>query len=432
MKQKDLERYLKKCSIMLVLVNFNSYLGGGETLMVRMASYIKRCKRSYCMFCTENSYIYDDLCKNNISNIITIENDKVDFYYKKKEERTSILTEIIEKLPQTNEYSFVTFCMRDLYMVSQLAKKINNAKVCHLVLHYQDNLYVCQSLFDKIYKKLFHKERYSRVNQIKFNKSLFNMLCKSNAIIPMSDLMVSFWNKQFGINLKTENVVALPTYDFPEEKPAIPDNNHKILFIGRIVDFKIPGLCVMLNFINRHKEYSLTVVGNGDKHLIDDYIVKNQIDTSRIEFIGQVDYSQLGEIITKHSIGYAMGTSLIEICRYGLPSVMALSAPDHQLFKRDICGGLYANCVRGNVGDNLFAGESQEDQPLLENVMQELEKNYVGSAEACYNYIKRDYDFTSNIKKYLDIIDNAQITDFSRVEVPLSGKLRAYLRKIYK
>ena len=105
---------------MLVLVNFNSYLGGGETLMVRMASYVKNSNRSYCMLCTEQSYIYDDLRKNNVGNIITVQNDKADFYYKNAEERKVILSEIKDKLPQSSEYSFVTFCMRDLYMIIQL------------------------------------------------------------------------------------------------------------------------------------------------------------------------------------------------------------------------------------------------------------------------------------------------------------------------
>jgi glycosyltransferase involved in cell wall biosynthesis len=240
--------------------------------------------------------------------------------------------------------------------------------------------------------------------------------------------MVKFWNKRFEICLTNDNVVALPTYDFPEEKPAIPQNNHKILFIGRIVDFKIPGLCVMLNYINRHKEYSLTVIGSGDKKNIDEYIDKNNIDTSRIEFIGQVDYSKLGDIIKQHSIGYAMGTSVIEICRYGLPAIMALSTPEHQLFKKDICGGLYANCVRGNVGDNLFAGESEDEQPLLEDIMAELEQNYEASASACYEYIKNDYDFTRNIERYLSIIDNAKPVDFSDVAIPNASLLRRYLR----
>lgn len=423
------KRHFKKYKKMLVLINLNEYLGGGETLMVRMADYLQKGERPFCMICAEKGYIHDALRKKGVSNIITIDNENVDYYYENQEGRQAIIENLKKKLPKADSYAFVTFCMRDLYTISQLTKIVPNSKVCHLVLHYQDNLYVCQSVLDKAYKKIFHKERYSRKKHIEFNNGLFNRLCASNAIIPMSDLMVAFWNREFDIKLSSDCVVALPTYDFPAEKPSIPTNNHRILFIGRIVDFKIPGLCVMLNFINKHKEYSLTVIGSGDKAQIDNYIEKNSIDTSRIEFIGQVEYSKLGDIIKQHSIGYAMGTSVIEICRYGLPAVMALSSPDHQLFERDICGGLYANCVRGNVGDNLFAGEKQEDQPLLEDVMEELEKNYERSAESCYAYIKRDYDFSTNIEKYLKIIDKAKSTDFTDLNIPISGKFRAFLQK---
>lgn len=417
---------------MIVLVNLNSYLGGGETLMIRMAKFLQKGERRFSLVCAERSYIHDDLCKKGIDNIITIPNDMVDFYYQNREVRSSVINLFLSKLPQSDEYTFVTFCMRDLYTISQVVLNKKKAKVVHLTLHYQDNLYVCQSLLDKVVKNCFGRENYSRKNQISFNNSLFNKLCKNNAIIPMSDLMVKFWNKEFRINLSYDNVVALPTYNFPTEKPSVPENNHKIIFIGRIVDFKIPGLCVMLNFINKHKEYSLTVIGSGDTGLIDKYIKQNKIDKTRIEFIGQVDYSKLGEIIKQHSIGYAMGTSIIEICRYGLPAVMALSTPTHKLFKRDICGGLYANCVRGNVGDNLFAGESEDNQPLLELVMDNLEKNYDKSAQACYEYIKNDYDFTRNIEKYLTIIDNAGITDFSGIVIPQAGKLRRFLQKKFK
>ncbi|WP_276878933.1 glycosyltransferase [Bacteroides heparinolyticus] len=417
---------------MIILVNLNDYLGGGETLMVRMAEYLQKGSRQFYLICAENSYIRDDLEKKCINNIITVSNAIVDYYYNDNKERVALIKFLNSKLPENEECSFITFCMRDLYTISQLTKTRKKSKVVHLVLHYQENLYICQSLKDKIIKKLFGKELYSRREQIEFNNSLFNKLCENDAIIPMSDLMVKFWTKEFGINLSYDKVVALPTYDFSDKKPTILNNNHKVVFIGRIVDFKIPGLCVMLNFINKHKEYSLTVIGNGDKALIDKYIKKNNIDTSRIEFIGQVDYSKLGDVIKQHSIGYAMGTSVIEICRYGLPAIMALSAPTHQLFKRDICGGLYAGCVRGNVGDNLFAGESEDAQPLLESVMEELEKDYEKSAEVCYEYIKNNYDFTRNIEKYLSIIDNARITDFSDVIIPKASKLRHIVRKLFK
>lgn len=403
---------------MIVLINLNDYLGGGETLMVRMASYLNQSSNEFRAICASNSYIRKDLEKNGVKYIETIDNSRADYYYLGASERQSLVNDILSIVCDCQEVSFITFCMRDLYTISQVAKQRQYCKVSHLVLHYQDNLYVCQSLTDKLIKKYTGRENYSRKEHIEFNNALFNRLCASNAIIPMSDLMVNFWNKRFGINLKTENVVALPTYDFPEEKPAIPENNHKIIFIGRIVDFKIPGLCVMLNFINRHPEYSLTIVGNGDIDSINEYIEKNNIDKSRLNFVGQVDYSKLGDIIKEHSIGYAMGTSVIEICRYGLPAVMALSTPEHQLFKREICGGVYANCVRGNVGDNLFAGENEADQPLLEDAMAEIEADYAKAAEACYEYIRSDYDFTRNIKRYLEIVEKAAITDFSDLEIP--------------
>lgn len=416
---------------MIALINLNDYLGGGETLMVRMSSYLNQSNIEFRAICTSNSYIRKDLEKNGVKCIETIDNSRADYYYLGASERQSLVNDILSMVSDCQEVSFITFCMRDLYTLSQVARRRQNCKVTHLVLHYQDNLYVCQSLKDKLVKKYTGREHYSRKEHIAFNNALFNRLCASNAIIPMSDLMVNFWNKRFGINLKTENVVALPTYDFPEEKPAIPENNHKIIFIGRIVDFKIPGLCVMLNYINRHPEYSLTIVGNGDMDSINEYIEKNCIDRKRLNFIGQVDYSKLGDIIKEHSIGYAMGTSVIEICRYGLPAVMALSTPEHQLFKRDICGGVYANCVRGNVGDNLFAGENEADQPLLEDAMAEIEADYAKAAEACYEYIRRDYDFTRNIKRYLDIVDKAAITDFSDLEIPKCPISRRIAYKIF-
>lgn len=414
---------------MIVLINLNSYLGGGETLMVRMAQFLSKTERVFCCVCARDGYIHKDLINNDIRNCIALEKENIDYYYMNDDQRLSVLSKMKMALPASKEYTFVTFLMRDLYMVSQLTKEIPHSKVVHLVLHYQDNLYVSQSVKDKFVKRYFHKEKYSRKRQIAFNKMLFNKLCDNDAIIPMGDLMVNYWTKCFDIHLKSENVVSLPTADFPESIDFPKENNHKIIFIGRIVDFKIPALCVMLNYINRHKEYSLTVVGDGDMLFIDNYIEQHHIDRSRIHFIGQVDYNKLGNVIKEHSIGYAMGTSVIEICKQGLPAVMALSNPNHKLYERDICGGLYANCVRGNVGDNLFAGESQDDQPLLEDVMTQLENNYEASAKACYEYIKSDYGLTHNMNRYLEIIVKARSTDFSDVEIPHATCIRKFLFK---
>ena len=52
----------------IVLLNFNEYLGGGETLMVRFSEYLKKKKINFLVFCPTNSYIHSDLQKKILTN----------------------------------------------------------------------------------------------------------------------------------------------------------------------------------------------------------------------------------------------------------------------------------------------------------------------------------------------------------------------------
>ena len=38
-------------------------------------------------------------------------------------------------------------------------------------------------------------------------------------------------------------------------------------------------------------------------------------------------------------------------------------------------------------------------------------------------------DFSTNIEKYIKIIDKAKSTDFTDLNIPISGKFRAFLQK---
>lgn len=418
---------------MIVLINLNSYLGGGETLFVRFAEYMFRNNFLFKLIYLKNSYICDDIHRLNIPETLTIniDSNNENFYYLNDNERKNLVTYIANNTKYDEQITYVTFCMRDLFTITQVSKLNKNAKIVHLSLHYQDNLYVSQSLFDKILRKYLNKERFSRKSQIKFNGNLLNMLCDNNAVIPMGDFMVEYWNKKFNIKLAKENVALVPTID---AKPAVSNlikNKNKIIWIGRIVDFKIPGLCAMLNYVNKNKKYSLTIVGDGNIKYINHYIKKKKIDTNRIHYIGQVPYDKLESIIIQHSIGYAMGTSLIEICKYRIPTIMGLATPKHKLFKKDICGGLFSNVSRGNVGDNLFIGQSEKDQPLIEFTMEQIENNYEKYAQNCYDYVMREYDFNTNIKRYLSLIEHSSITSFCSLNIPKSSFIRKLFFKYY-
>lgn len=121
---------------------------------------------------------------------------------------------------------------------------------------------------------------------MKFNTNLFREVQSKGVLIPMSEVIVRLWGR-YGIQIPKDNIVPLPTCSFPDYSFK-PVNNKKILWIGRFVNFKLPSLCAMLNFLKRHPDYSLSVVGYGAEKFVQDYMDKNCIDRNQVVFLGKV------------------------------------------------------------------------------------------------------------------------------------------------
>ena len=364
--------------------NFNTYLGGGETLIVRWAEYLKKEHYDFKVFYKTCSYIYNDLKLIGIdnANLCPIESS-IDYYYLNSDERARLREEICGFLRDCRDVCLVSLNSRELYTLTDIAKNNPQYRLSHLILHNQDNLYVCQSIIDKIILKLGGKRRFSRKKQIEFNKNLYNVICNQSIVIPQSELQACLLKNEFGINTEVEKVVPLPTCDFSKYAFEERENNHKIIWIGRIVDFKLPALYVMLHFIARRKDYSLTVIGDGALDEVKRYLETNNIPQDNITYLGKVDYENLGSVIKQHSIGYAMGTSIIEIGKYGLPVIMAFGSPDYKLFSSDICGGLYSHQSRGNVGDTLFYPKHKDPVEFIDDTIKEIESDYNKTALNC-------------------------------------------------
>lgn len=388
--------------------NFNTYLGGGETLIVRLAEYLKKTNYGFKVFYKTGSYIEKDLAR------IKIEKDyscpigaETDYYYLNNKDREKLREEICSYLNDKEDICLVSLCARDLYTLTDIAKNNPRYKLAHLVLHNQDNLYVCQSLVDKLTMKLRGERRFSRKNQIAFNRALFNTLCNQSIVIPQSELQAELLKDEFDIATEKEKAVPLPVCDFSEFEYVQPENNKKIIWIGRIVDFKLPALIVMLNFVSRHNDYSLTVVGDGDLDYVKNYMRNNSISDDNITFVGKINYGDLETIIKQHSVGYAMGTSIIEIGKYGLPVIMALGSPDFKLYDKDICGGLYCHQSRGNVGDTMFYKKSKDPVLLIDVAFAELESDYEKASRECYDELKSNFDEETDFQLYMKLLSQA-------------------------
>lgn len=417
-----------KTNEVIVLVNFNTYLGGGETLLVRYASYLLSKNIDFLVFCCKDSYIERDLKKRGISDkYINSFNFNPNFYYLNKNKREILINHLYSCLDDQKINRFVTFMLRDLYTIYSLTSRLN-CSITHLILHPEDDLYVGQTLVDKFNYKFFKNRNFNEKKAINTNHNLIRILNDKKGVISMTEIITKLWNSRIGISMDNKYIVPLPSFKPTELSYKTNNFEKKIIWIGRIVDFKIPSLIQMINFINE-SDYQLTIVGDGNLQVIYDHIDRNKINKSKIEFIGQVDYNELPIIIQKNSIGYAMGTSLIELAKFKMPVIVALASFDHKNFKSQICGGLFYDKYKGCDGTDLLFVKEEDINTTISDTVSYIEGNYEQSAENCYQYAKQDFSEEENFEKYTVIIQNTEclLKEDKTLLIPEASTLRKIL-----
>ncbi|WP_313636320.1 glycosyltransferase [Empedobacter sp.] len=416
----------------IVLVNFNGYLGGGETLLVRFASFLQVQNIDYLIFCTKNSYIEEDLIKRDIKseNVTSFDIDP-NFYYLKDNRRQDLLNTLSKELDKGINYRFVTFTLRDLYTIYSLSKNIE-CSITHLVLHPEDDLYVSQTLIDKFNYKFFKKRKFNEHKIIEFNQRLIQTLNKRLGVISMTEIISKLWKSRVGVEIFGDYIIPLPSFKPLEKVVENKFFSKKIIWIGRIVDFKIPSLLQMIHFVSEN-DYELTIVGDGEREKIDSYIVKNNINTKKIRFLGQVNYSDLPRIINEHSIGYAMGTSLIELAKFRMPVIIALASFDHKNFKSQISGGLFFDKYKGCDGTDLLFLKEEDIETSISKTIDLIKSDYNRVAEACYRFAEREFSEDLNFRQYLQVIKTTKFLqeEDKNLKVPEAGTLRKLAFKYF-
>lgn len=418
----------------IVLVNFNIYLGGGETLLVRFASFLERHNIDFNVLCQTNSFIEKELSKKNKikDKFISLDIDP-NYYYLNRFKRKQLVEKILHRLDKDKVYRFVTFCLRDLYTTFSLSEYFNKFSITHLILHPEDDLYVGQTIIDKIRYKFLGKREFNSKNTINFNHHLIRKLDLNNGLISMTEIITSIWNNRLNIVMDDNYIVPLPSFTKPQTDIPVQKFSKTIIWIGRIVDFKIPSLIAMIHFVNE-SGYHLTIVGKGNISEIKRYIEVNKLNEECFTFLGEVEYKDLPEVISEHSIGYAMGTSLIELAKFKIPVIVALASFDHKKFKRQICGGIFFNKYKGCDGTDLLYKKEEEINTTIRSTISEIESNYQFIAESCYKYAESEFNEETNFTRYLKIIHKTKFltNDDKNVSIPEASAVRKLAYKYFK
>ena len=347
------------------LVNFNGYLGGGETLFRRLADHLTREDYEVICFVSKEGYLSD---------YYTVNSDKsVDVW--------------------------VTFNMEALRWVYW---QVGIQDILHLELHVYDRFYHCQSLLNKLIVHFGHgKRRFLRGPNYFFNKFLYKSLIQSNRLVVMSATNARLLLKDFGSSSLPIIPLAIEKRDMLKlQGDACAPS--PIVWLGRLVDFKTPSLIYLLDMLLLEgRSRKVIIIGEGAAM----QLVQNHgySKLGLVEFMGVLSVSDIGSLIPKNAIGYAMATSALELASLGMPVIVALASQN--LSPITSCGGLLSEVDLGELGGQLNDPYLEMNLlPSLLEVIEKVELDYDMYSKDSKLKVCRDYSMEVIIKQYIDLI----------------------------
>lgn len=401
---------------MILLFNLNDYLGGGEVLLVRLALTMKK-KGIRCeVLCLSDSYIAKELMDSEIMcHFWPIKNDSM--IYMNKKEKEECQRYLLNSFGKMNIHIF-TFCLRDVYNANFFFKDFNDGKT-----------FLSTGIFHHLETKYISRLRWNKNSIIKCNRHNLLEYQRNGGLISEND-----WALLSNIpaaNKDEYNIIPLPIPNAAKVLAATKKPNPqsiKILWIGRFVDFKILGIFNIIRYAMYHKNCNVTLVGYGPlEKQINRFIKRNSIGNVRIR--GPVQSPQIKKIAKKYDIGFATGTSIMEIAQAGIPVIISPMLGKECLKRgENRCVGVFGRVEGFNIGEVKM--EYMNEMPFLDETIKDVLEHY---DEYCNDSVdmlhKCDLDKVTN--QYIKVIFESKLQACnSRIRIPKAGIVKWIGRRV--
>jgi hypothetical protein len=223
----------------------------------------------------------------------------------------------------------------------------------------------------------------------------------------------------------------------PREDRNFKDHNLRIIWVGRVVDFKFYTLQRCLIEFNRLQsklgvEVAITIVGSGD---YEQRLKKDVESLSNIhfKFINHVEPCDLDEFLVANAdLMIAMGTSALGGMRLGIPTILLDVA--HAPVSRDYVFTWLHERFGYTLGDIVQKDGFVEGNSSLAERLDQLFNNYpIISAEAL-DYFNKNHEISSVASKFMKAISKCNCTygDLHRTGLLARGKIYTIFATIRK
>lgn len=400
---------------MIVLCNLNTYIGGGEILLLRYAAYLKSNSIDFKIICCDSGYIYDESEKYNYP-CIKWPTKYTSLIYQNKETVNLVSNLIKNDINVLIKAKVFCFCLRDVYNLLTISKA------------FPDTL---QSITTGIY----HPDDYKYLSSLSFNsrriidnnKDLFRLLDDQKSIIFMnqfgsieslgracSDIsrIIPIPIKLQGIDLKFNTNVK---------------QNINITCISRFAAFKMPAVLHFIKSAANNPKLNYTLIGHGTwLPLVKLSIAVNRV--RNIKLFTDVSPDELETYIEKTDIGFAQGTSVLEFVSRGVPTIVA---PYSSLVKLLFRKKYYTHSF---FGFDSHLGDEQYDKMKCYHTIDKLIEAYPESIIENKNSIKATLDTFDEQKVFAnltDVIINAKAAPKQLIKfIPKAPLFKLLIKKI--
>jgi len=410
----------------IVLFNLNNYIGGGELLLVRLAQHLKKIGENYQILGFKNSWIEGQASSLSLRFVRWPSGcDSVN--YMRQSEKSSLIQDIENIYARETDVRIFVFCMRDAHNSLYIASKLRSKKIIlsYGLYHPEDALYLATLSLNS--REL-----------IKTNRQVIRAFLSNDSMLFTSPpgFKFSLTNHDQEKYLNQAKFISLPIEISPLPLKKTPNANDefRIICISRFVEFKVASILAIMKAVHKQEELSLTIVGYGFWEFIL-RIWMFQKKPKNISLIGAIDPDELDAVIDTHDIGYAQGTSILEIAKRGLP---VLVAPYSRI--SDVFGGSVGTLgVFGCVPKEVELGDSRYFDPrqttdirsLIFAVRRDF-RRYADSSAAAV----RAYDSDVICGKIHQFILTSRLSafdfDFHPPTAPFLKIVRFYFKKVVK
>ena len=305
----------------IILFNLNTYIGGGETLLVRYAEYLSKKNIDYAILCApKDSWIESNAASKRLEIIKWPVKDDSLIYSRNQ---IPVVRERLElELNSAETLKIFTFCMRD-YVNSVL-------------------VFGESSLNVELFHGLYHPQDYEYLSSLALNKSSYHKYFKSHLHHLYVNRSVLFMNLHgaigsIGCDVKNDDLILRPIPITLNDNKSCGGgvlSEKTIICISRFAAFKIGAIVAFLRFARLRRDAKCTLVGHGPFEWLIRLLVRLW-SLENISIQSGISPDELGTLIIKNTIGYAQGTSILEIAKFGIPVIIAPYSRLRDIFNRN-------------------------------------------------------------------------------------------------